>query len=71
MKVIMEYIAAISRLMLIGVALYGIFSICDDLRPQMESNGQYYGTFIFLAVFSFWNVTDWDLSFPGKKGENR
>ena len=62
----MQYFTIASRITLIGAALYGIYSLCEDLRPQFESNYQYIGTFIFLAVMALWSIIDWNTKATGR-----
>ena len=62
----MEKFTIISRVVLIGVALYGIFQICEHLKPQMETTTHYIITFIVLFVLSFWSIIDWNLKIAGK-----
>lgn len=50
----------VSRLILIAVSLYGIFSICEDFKPMMKSPKHFIIAFIFLSVLSFPSLIDWD-----------
>ena len=55
----MEKFTVFSRVVLIAVALYGIFQMCEKLKPQMENSTQYIIMFIALFIVAFWSIIDW------------
>ena len=56
-----------SRIALISVALYGIFQICELLKPQMKDKTSYFFMFIALMVFSFASIIDWNIKASANK----
>lgn len=50
----------VSRLILITVAFYGIFSICDDFNIVISSQKRFIGAFIAIAVLSLLSLIDWE-----------
>lgn len=48
-----------SRILLIAAAIYGVYNLCEKLRPQMDNKDQYIITFIVLLVLVFWSIIDW------------
>lgn len=55
----MDKFLVFSRVLLIAAAIYGVYNVCEKLRPQMENNTQYVITFIVLLVLVFWSIIDW------------
>ena len=55
----MDKFLVFSRVLLIAAAIYGVYNVCEQLRPQMENNTQYIATFIVLLVLVFWSIIDW------------
>lgn len=54
-KLVVNYLIA-SRVVLIGVSLFGIFQISELVKPHLENSVQYYGVFIILAVVTFSSI---------------
>jgi hypothetical protein len=50
----------ISRIILISVAFYGIFSICEDFNIVISSQKRFIGAFIAIAVLSLLSLIDWE-----------
>lgn len=61
----------VSRIALIAVSVYEIYSICELLKPQMENNTQYIGTFIFLLVLAFSSIIDWNIKAAASGGRSK
>ncbi|MBQ4397603.1 MAG: hypothetical protein II828_08780 [Clostridia bacterium] len=60
-----------SRVVLIAVSLYGIFQICELIKPHLDNQVQYYFCFIALFVFAFWSIIDWGVKeITGSKGRS-
>ena len=60
----MAFIKITSRLTLIGVVLYGAYSICQTLK--IESKEYSMLLFIGLVAYSLMTVTDWNFKIAGK-----
>lgn len=56
-KLVVNYLIA-SRVILIGVSVYGIFQICDLIKPHLETGVQYYGAFIILTVVALSSIVN-------------
>ena len=50
----------VSRLILIAVAFYGIFCICEDFNIVISSQKRFIGAFIAIAVLSLLSLIDWE-----------
>ena len=55
----MDNFLIFTRVLLMAAAIYGVYNVCELLRPQMENNTQFVGTFIVLLVLVFWSIIDW------------
>lgn len=62
----MAYVKIASRLTLIGVVIYGAYSICEMFKTQFENDGYYMLALIGLVAFSLLTVTDWNFKIAGK-----
>lgn len=63
----MNYILIASRITLIGVSIFGVYSLCELLKPQFENTGQYILTFIVILIFVFTSIIDWGVKTIAKK----
>lgn len=63
----MNYILIASRITLIGVSIFGTYSLCELLKPQFENTVQYILTFTVILLFAFASIIDWGVKSMAKK----
>lgn len=63
----MNYILIASRIALIGVSIFGVYSLCELFKSQFENTGQYILTFIVILIFVFTSIIDWGVKTIAKK----
>lgn len=63
----MKEIKIASRVVLICTDVFGIFSICELLKPMLSNHTVYLVIFVVLVVMSLGSIIDWDTSTAGRK----
>lgn len=63
----MNKIRIASRMVLISTDVFGIFSICELLKPVLENRTAYLIVFVILVVMSFGSIIDWNTQASKKK----